>query len=202
MILLLDNYDSFVHNLARYFRRLGCETVVVRSDQIDVEQCRAMSPSAIVISPGPGRPATAGCSVAVIRQLAGQIPMLGVCLGHQAIGEAWGGEVVCCGPRHGLASPVWHDGEGLFWQCPNPMRVGRYHSLAIKAETLPADLVATAYSDDGVIMAVRHRRLPIFGVQFHPESMLTDSGLRLIQNFAEISRAVYPLPIQQAVAVS
>jgi len=202
MILLLDNYDSFVHNLARYFRRLGCQTVVVRSDKTDVEACRQLSPSAIVISPGPRRPVTAGCSIAVIQQLAGDVPMLGVCLGHQAIGEAFGGDIVCCGPRHGLPSKMNHDGEGVFSGCPNPMNVGRYHSLAIDESTLADDLVVTARSDDGVIMGVRHRQLPIFGVQFHPESVLTDNGMRVIQNFAEISRAVYPLPTSDLAAVS
>lgn len=195
MILLLDNYDSFVHNLARYFRRLGCATVVVRSDAIDVAGCRSLAPSAIVISPGPRRPEQAGCSVDVIRALSAEIPMLGVCLGHQAIGEAFGGRVVPCGPMHGLASSVTHDGQGVFDGCGNPMRVGRYHSLAIDPPTLPGELIVTARSDDGVIMGVRHRSRPVHGVQFHPESVLTDHGMRVIQNFAEMGRAVYPRPM-------
>ena len=194
MILLLDNYDSFVHNLARYFRRLGCETNVVRSDEINVEDCERLWPDAIVISPGPRRPTEAGCSVQVIQRLGSRIPMLGVCLGHQAIGEAFGGRIVQCDPMHGLSSMITHDGAGLFSKCNSPMQIGRYHSLAIEEESLPSELVVTARSDDGVIMGVQHRRLPVFGLQFHPESVLTNDGLRVIQNFAEISKCVYPLP--------
>jgi anthranilate synthase/aminodeoxychorismate synthase-like glutamine amidotransferase len=194
VILLLDNYDSFVHNLARYFRRLGCQTVVIRSDQIDAVGCRRMAPEAIVISPGPRRPSEAGCSIEVIQQLGGEVPMLGVCLGHQAIAAAFGGRIVECGPVHGIASAITHRGSGLFANCRSPLQVGRYHSLAIDPTTLPAELMAIAYSDDGIIMAVQHRTLPIYGVQFHPESVLTDQGSQLIQNFAEISRSVYPLP--------
>ncbi len=198
MILLLDNYDSFVHNLARYFRRLGCETVVVRSDEIDVAGCRRLSPSAIVLSPGPRRPADAGCSVEVIQRLSATVPLLGVCLGHQAIGEAFGGRTVQCRPMHGLSSRITHDGTGVFSKCDSPMQVGRYHSLAIDEQTLPSELTVTARSDDCVIMGVRHRTLPVFGVQFHPESVLTDDGLRVIQNFAEISKCLYPLPTTTA----
>ncbi len=194
MILLLDNYDSFVHNLARYFRRLGCETVVVRSDEIDVDRCRQLEPGAIVISPGPRRPADAGCSIEVIQQLSLQFPILGVCLGHQAIGEAFGGQVVQCEPMHGLSSMITHDGTGLFAKCNSPMQVGRYHSLAIQESTLPSELVVTARSEDDVVMGVQHATLPVFGVQFHPESVLSDDGLRVIQNFAEISKCIYPLP--------
>ncbi len=194
MILLLDNYDSFVHNLARYFRRLGCQTNVVRSDQIDAEECGQLSPSAIVISPGPRRPSQAGCSIEVITRLASRIPILGVCLGHQAIGEAFGAKIVQCGPMHGLSSMITHDGTGLFAKCNSPMQVGRYHSLAIEEESLPTDLLVTARSDDGIIMGVQHRTLPVFGVQFHPESVLSDDGMRVIQNFAEISKSIYPLP--------
>ena len=194
MILLLDNYDSFVHNLARYFRRLGCETVVVRSEGINVEECRRLAPGAIVISPGPRRPTDAGCSIEVIREFANTVPILGVCLGHQAIGEAFGGTIIQCEPMHGLSSMITHEGVGLFAKCNSPMQVGRYHSLAIEASTLPSDLVITARSEDNVIMGIRHTKLPIFGVQFHPESVLSDDGLRVIQNFAEISRCVYPLP--------
>lgn len=183
MILLLDNYDSFVHNLARYFRILGQETVVVRSDEIDVADCQHLSPDAIVISPGPKRPIDAGCSVEVIRNLAGRIPILGVCLGHQAIGVAFGGTVDECGPTHGIASTIDHDGEFLFQGCRQPLRVGRYHSLAINEQQLPDELIVTARDQQGLIMAVRHREHAVHGVQFHPESVLTEDGLRIIENF-------------------
>ena len=187
MILLLDNFDSFVHNLARYFRRLGCETKVVRSDSIDVQACAAMQPDAVVISPGPKRPEQAGCSIDVIRELSAEIPILGVCLGHQAIGVAFGGVVLRCGPVHGSASEITHDGQGLFAGCPSPMQVGRYHSLAIDPDHLPQQLTVTATTGDGVIMGVRHRSRPVFGVQFHPESILTDHGLATLRNFAALA---------------
>jgi anthranilate synthase/aminodeoxychorismate synthase-like glutamine amidotransferase len=186
VFLLLDNYDSFVHNLARYFRRLHCDTRVVRSDRIDVQQCRRLQPQAIVISPGPKRPEQAGCSVDVVRELSQHIPVLGVCLGHQAIGVAFGGLVLRCGPVHGTASRISHNGEGLFRDCPSPMRVARYHSLAIDPDHLPAELEVTARTEDGVIMAVRHRQRPVYGVQFHPESVLTDHGLKTVSNFVSI----------------
>ncbi len=187
MILLLDNYDSFVHNLARYFRMLGCETTVVRSDQVDVVDCERMAPDAVVISPGPRRPVDAGCSVDVVRHLSPEIPILGVCLGHQAIGVAFGGTVTTCGPTHGIATPIDHDGKALFRGCPNPLRVGRYHSLAIDESNLPPELQVTARGHDGIIMAVRHRDRPVHGVQFHPESVLTEEGLRIIDNFLNLS---------------
>ncbi len=187
MILLLDNFDSFVHNLARYFRHLGCETKVVRSDSIDVQSCAALQPDAVVISPGPKRPEQAGCSIDVIRELSPEIPILGVCLGHQAIGVAFGGVVVRCGPVHGSASEITHDGQGLFAGCPSPMQVGRYHSLAIDPGHLPQQLLVTATTGDGVIMGVRHRSRPVFGVQFHPESILTDHGLATLRNFAALA---------------
>ncbi len=183
MILLLDNYDSFVHNLARYFRRLHCQTHIVRSDQIDVAGCQQLDPQAVVISPGPRRPEQAGCSIDVIRHLSPHIPILGVCLGHQAIGVAFGGLVLRCGPMHGMASTISHDGEGIFAGCRSPMQVGRYHSLAIDPDHLPSELTVTAQSDDGVIMGVRHRSRPVFGVQFHPESVLSDDGLATLSNF-------------------
>ncbi len=186
MILLLDNYDSFVHNLARYLRRLDCDTQVVRSDRIDAEGCRRLQPQAIVVSPGPRRPEQAGCSVEVIRRLSSGIPILGVCLGHQAIGVAFGGLVLRCGPMHGMASEINHDGTGLFQGCRSPMRVGRYHSLAIDPDHLPDELEVTAQSDDGVVMGVRHRSLPVFGVQFHPESVLTEDGMITLTNFVSI----------------
>ncbi|TWU59090.1 Aminodeoxychorismate/anthranilate synthase component 2 [Rubripirellula tenax] len=183
MILLLDNYDSFVHNLARYIRRAGCETLVVRSDQIDVLGCNEMSPTAVVLSPGPRRPEDAGCSIDVLRHLAPQIPILGVCLGHQAIATAFGGVVHKCGPMHGMASRINHDGQGVFANCPSPMRVARYHSLAVDPICVPDELIVTATTDDGVIMGLRHVGRPIHGVQFHPESVLSDFGAQIIDNF-------------------
>ncbi len=188
MILLLDNYDSFVHNLARYFRRLGCQTTVIRSDQIDVAGCAALSPSAIVISPGPRRPYEAGCSVEVVQRISPEIPILGVCLGHQAIGVAFGGAVIRCQPMHGISGNIRHDGKGLFAGCPSPMQVGRYHSLAVDHDHLPSELEVTAQDEDGLIMGLRHRSRPIFGVQFHPESVLTDGGLEMLDNFVAITR--------------
>ncbi len=190
MILLLDNYDSFVHNLARYLRRLDCETHVVRSDRIDVSGCRQLNPQAVVISPGPRRPEQAGCSIDVIRHLSPHIPILGVCLGHQAIGVAFGGVVLRCGPMHGMASEIRHDGEGIFAGCPSPMRVGRYHSLAVDPDHLPQELKITARSEEGVIMGIRHRTRPVFGVQFHPESVLTDFGLATLSNFVSVVSSV------------
>ncbi|QDT02890.1 Aminodeoxychorismate/anthranilate synthase component 2 [Rubripirellula lacrimiformis] len=194
MILLLDNYDSFVHNLARYFRRSGCPTQVIRSDQIDVARCRQLAPDAIVVSPGPRRPEDAGCSVKVIRELSAEIPILGVCLGHQSIAVAFGGVVDRCGPMHGIASLIDHDGQGIFADCPSPMRVGRYHSLAIDPSTIPAPLSVTATTADGVIMGIRHRDRPVFGMQFHPESVLSDHGAKMIDNFIAIVRSTQDHP--------
>ena len=188
MILLLDNYDSFVHNLARYLRRLGAKTLVVRSDQIDWQGCRQLSPDAVVLSPGPRRPHEAGCSIDVIRHLDPEIPVLGVCLGHQAIAAALGGLIQPCAPRHGLASPVVHDGRGLFLGLQTTVNVGRYHSLAVDDATLPAELKVTARSqDDGVIMGIQHITRPVFGVQFHPESVLTEDGMQILKNFVAIT---------------
>ena len=188
MILLLDNYDSFVHNLARYFRRLGCATLVVRSDEIDAASCIRLSPDAVVISPGPKGPRETGCSIDLLHRLPIRTPVLGVCLGHQAIALAFGGEVIRCGPRHGMSSLVTHDGSDLFAGLASPMQVGRYHSLAVDAESLPPELRITARSDDGIVMGIRHRIRPVFGVQFHPESVLTDDGLELLRNFVDLTR--------------
>ncbi|MFK8112702.1 MAG: aminodeoxychorismate/anthranilate synthase component II [Rubripirellula sp.] len=199
MILLLDNYDSFVHNLARYFRQLGCDTKVVRSDRIDAAGCDKLAPDAIVISPGPRRPEDAGCSVEVIRCLSERVPMLGVCLGHQAIAVAFGGSVVQCGPMHGMASSITHDGQGVFAACSSPMQVGRYHSLAVAPSDLPEQIVVTAKSDDGTIMGLRHRTRPVFGVQFHPESVLSDQGLLLLRNFVAMTACGNDLPREEAV---
>ena len=189
MILLLDNYDSFVHNLARYFRRLGCATHVVRSDEIDAASCIRLAPDAVVISPGPKGPRETGCSIELVRRLPVRTPVLGVCLGHQAIAVAFGGEVVRCGPRHGMSSLVTHDGSDLFAGLASPLQVGRYHSLAVDAERLPAELRVNARSEDGIVMGIRHRTRPVFGVQFHPESVLTDDGLELLRNFVGLTRS-------------
>lgn len=188
MILLLDNYDSFVHNLARYFRRLGCATHVVRSDEIDAASCIGLAPDAVVISPGPKGPRETGCTIEVLQRLPVHTPVLGVCLGHQAIAVAFGGEVVRCGPRHGMSSWVTHDGSDLFAGLASPMRVGRYHSLAVDAQRLPTQLRITAQTDDGIVMGIRHCTRPVFGVQFHPESVLTDDGLELLRNFVDLTR--------------
>ena len=194
MILLLDNYDSFVHNLARYFRIAGCETTILRSDEIDAAGCAAMRPDAIVISPGPKRPEDAGCSIDVIRSVLPTTPLLGVCLGHQAIAVAFGGLVVPCDPVHGMSSSISHDGKELFAGFPSPMQVGRYHSLAMDETTLPKELLVTARDEHGLIMAVRHRERPIYGVQFHPESVLTEFGQQIAVNFARMALKAAPCP--------
>ncbi|MEX2287909.1 MAG: aminodeoxychorismate/anthranilate synthase component II [Planctomycetaceae bacterium] len=188
MILLIDNYDSFVYNLARYLEEMGCRTRVVRNDRVSVADVRALSPQAIVISPGPCTPQEAGISVALVRELGGEFPILGVCLGHQAIGAAFGAAIIRAPrPVHGRTSAVRHSGARLFAGLPNPLRAARYHSLLIDEATLPGELSITARSEDGLPMAVEHRTLPIFGVQFHPESVLTASGHRLLANFVELA---------------
>jgi len=183
MILVIDNYDSFVHNLARYLRELGWATEVVRNDAVDLDWIAARRPSHIVISPGPCTPHEAGISVALIERFGPTTPILGVCLGHQCIGQAFGGKVVRARrPMHGKTSLMRHDGAGIFTGLPNPLRATRYHSLVVAKEGLPADLVVTAESDEGEIMALRHRHLPIVGLQFHPESVLTEHGYDLLRN--------------------
>jgi len=187
MILLLDNYDSFVHNLARFLRRQGCVTQVVRSDAIEVGAIGRLQPQAIVLSPGPHQPLQAGCCLEVVRTWGSSIPLLGVCLGHQTIGAAFGGEVVRCEPAHGRSSSIAHDGDGLFAGLPQPLAVGRYHSLALASDSLPPSLRVTARSEDGTIMGIAHRRWPIYGVQFHPESVLTPQGGQLLANFCRLA---------------
>ena len=184
MILVIDNYDSFVHNLARYVREVGFATEVVRCDALSVDQVAARRPSHIVISPGPCTPNEAGVSVPLVRRLGPEIPILGVCLGHQCIGQAFGGQIVRARrPMHGMASRIAHDGEGLFAGLPDPLVGGRYHSLVVEAADLPEELVVTARSEDGEIMGVRHREHPIEGLQFHPESVLTEHGHDLLRAF-------------------
>jgi anthranilate synthase component II len=184
MILLLDNYDSFVYNLARYVCELGETPVVRRHDALTVEDVAAMAPSHIIISPGPCSPAEAGISTEVVRRLGATIPILGVCLGHQCIGAAYGGEIVRAGrPMHGKTSMIHHRGEGLFRGLPAPFRATRYHSLVIAPASVPDELAVTASSEDGEVMAVQHRRYAVHGLQFHPESVLTEHGYRLVDHF-------------------
>ena len=188
MILLIDNYDSFVYNLARYFAEMGCGTRVVRNDRIGVEEVVALRPSAVVLSPGPCTPHEAGISLELVRRLPESIPLLGVCLGHQAIAAALGGSVIrAAEPVHGRTSLVRHDGSGIFRGVANPLRATRYHSLIVDEHSLPTELVVTARTTDGVPMALRHRSRPVYGVQFHPESVLTEGGHRLLRNFLELA---------------
>ena len=184
MLLLLDNYDSFTYNIYQLFSDIGAQVEVVRSDKISIDGIRANGYRGIIISPGPGIPQDAGISEEVIRQLGGEIPILGICLGHQAIGEVFGGRVVRAGEIvHGKASPIRHSGTGLYRDLPNPTEGARYHSLIITRESLPDVLDVTSQLDDGTIMGVRHKTLPIEGIQFHPESILTPEGRRMMQNY-------------------
>jgi anthranilate synthase/aminodeoxychorismate synthase-like glutamine amidotransferase len=184
MILLIDNYDSFVYNLARYVRELGDEPVVRRHDAVTVEEIAALAPSHIIISPGPCSPAEAGISTGVVRRFGATTPVLGVCLGHQCIGAAYGAEIVRARqPMHGKPSRIHHDGGGIFAGLPSPFVATRYHSLVIAPESLPPALRVIARSEDGEIMAVEHREHPVVGVQFHPESALTEHGYRMLDRF-------------------
>jgi anthranilate synthase component 2 len=181
---MLDNYDSFTYNLVQYLGELGADVQVHRNDAITVDDVEAMAPSHIVVSPGPCTPTEAGISVPLIQRFAGRIPLLGVCLGHQAIGQAFGGRIVRARRvMHGKLSPVTHDGHGVFAGLPSPFAVTRYHSLAIERASVPAVLEVTATADDGEIMGVRHRQLAVEGVQFHPEAILTEHGKQLLANF-------------------
>jgi anthranilate synthase/aminodeoxychorismate synthase-like glutamine amidotransferase len=187
MILLIDNYDSFTYNLAHLFGELGAEVLVRRNDAIDPDEAERLAPSHLLISPGPGRPADAGVSVELVRRFGGRVPTLGVCLGHQAIVEAFGGQVDLAKRLvHGKPSEINHDGQGLFEGLPQPFEAGRYHSLAVTA--VPDCLEVSATCSDDEVMAVRHRELPVDGVQFHPESVLTPIGPELAKNFLERSR--------------
>ncbi len=187
MILLLDNYDSFTYNLAQYLGELGCTVEVHRNDRISVDQIAQRKPERIVISPGPCTPQEAGICVELIQKLAGKIPILGVCLGHQAIGAAFGGKIVRA-PKlfHGKTSQIRHDGSGVFRGLPNPFTATRYHSLIVERKSLPAELQVTAETDDEIIMGMQHREYPLMGVQFHPESVLTESGKQLLKNFLSL----------------
>ena len=188
-VLLIDNYDSFTYNLAQIFGELGADVVVKRNDEVALADIQTLRPARICISPGPGRPRDAGISCDVIRDFGAQIPLLGVCLGHQCIGEVFGGEIVRA-PKlmHGKTSAISHKGTGVFENLAKPFEATRYHSLVVKRETLPQSLTITAESDDGEIMGLQHRGLPIHGVQFHPESILTEQGRKLLANFLRLQQ--------------
>ncbi|HEX3983780.1 MAG TPA: aminodeoxychorismate/anthranilate synthase component II [Acidisoma sp.] len=189
MILLIDNYDSFTFNLVHYLGDLGAECEVWRNDALSVGDVLAKQPEAIVLSPGPCTPNEAGICLDVIEAVAGKIPLFGVCLGHQAIGQAFGGRVIRAPvPMHGKISPVTHGGSDVFEGLPSPFNATRYHSLIVERETLPEVLVPTAFTEDGLIMGLRHRSLPIFGVQFHPESIASEHGHQILENFLRIAR--------------
>jgi anthranilate synthase component 2 len=186
MLLLIDNYDSFTYNLYQYLAELGARPHVVRNDETDVEAIIEMAPEQIVISPGPCTPREAGISVEVVRRLAGDVPILGVCLGHQCIGEAFGGVIERAGEIvHGKMSAIHHDGKAVYRDLPNPFPATRYHSLVVRRDSVPSCLEVSAWTDNGLVMGVRHRELPLEGVQFHPESVLTDVGKDLLRNFLE-----------------
>jgi anthranilate synthase/aminodeoxychorismate synthase-like glutamine amidotransferase len=184
MILVIDNYDSFTFNLVQYLGEMGQELKVHRNDEITIEEIGDLAPDSIVISPGPGRPEDSGIIIAAIREFAGKVPILGVCLGHQAIGAAFGGRIVSAPTiMHGKTSDVHHDGRTIYRGLPNPFRATRYHSLVVEPATFPESLEITAKTEDGVIMGLRHREMRVEGVQFHPESILTDIGKKLLLNF-------------------
>ena len=185
MIFVIDNYDSFTYNLVQAIGELGATPMVARNDAVEVDAIREKRPNGIIISPGPGRPEDAGISVQVVRTYSGEIPVLGVCLGHQAIGVAFGARVDRTHPLHGKSSPVSHDGSRLFEGVDSPFAAGRYHSLVVELNDVPADLEVSARTEDGIIMAIRHREHRTYGVQFHPESVLTPGGQRLLRNYLE-----------------
>ena len=188
MILVIDNYDSFTYNLVQYLGELGARVVVRRNNEVTVDEIETLGPSRIVISPGPGRPEQAGITVEAIRRFGARIPILGVCLGHQAIGLAFGGKVVRAAvPMHGKASTITHDARGVFTGVANPFQAARYHSLIVDRASMPAELEISAETqDDGIVMGVRHREYPVHGVQFHPESVMTRQGMHMLENFLAI----------------
>jgi anthranilate synthase/aminodeoxychorismate synthase-like glutamine amidotransferase len=182
-ILVIDNYDSFVYNLVQYLGQLGAEPLVYRNDAIDVPTARSLHADGLLISPGPGRPEAAGVSSPLIADFAGSVPVLGVCLGHQCIGAVFGGSIVRTQVMHGKTSSIAHDGRGVFAGLPDPLVATRYHSLVVDAESIPPDLVVSAWAEDGTVMGLRHRTLAVEGVQFHPESILTEGGHQLLANW-------------------
>lgn len=188
MLLMIDNYDSFTYNLVQYFMELGEEVEVIRNDKLTLDDIERLAPRRLVISPGPCTPKEAGISVAAIKRFAGQIPILGICLGHQAITEAFGGDVVRAERlMHGKTSPILHDNSGIFKDIPSPFTATRYHSLIAKRETFPACLRITAWTEEQEIMGLQHKELPVWGMQFHPESILTTEGMRLLRNYLELT---------------
>jgi anthranilate synthase/aminodeoxychorismate synthase-like glutamine amidotransferase len=187
MLLILDNYDSFTYNLVQYFGELGAEMKIFRNDVITVDQVKALNPSRICISPGPCTPNEAGISLDLIREMGATTPILGVCLGHQSIGQVYGGDVVRADRlMHGKTSPILHEGKSVFAGMPSPFEATRYHSLIVKRDTLPESLEITAWTEEGEIMGLKHREYPVHGVQFHPESILTQDGKRLLENFLKL----------------
>lgn len=187
MLLVIDNYDSFTYNLVQYFGELGADPQVKRNDAITPEEVEKLKPKRIVISPGPGRPQDAGISMELIRRLGSRVPLLGVCLGHQCIGEVYGGKVVRAGRlMHGKTSPIQHDGKGVFAKLPNPFEATRYHSLIVEKESVPSCLEVSAETAEGEIMGLRHKEYPVHGVQFHPESILSKEGKDLLANFLSL----------------
>ena len=191
MILMIDNYDSFTYNLVQYLSELGEKLVVFRNDKIRLEEIEKMKPGYIVISPGPGRPSEAGISNEIIRKFSGKIPVLGVCLGHQCIGEVFGGKVVSAGKlMHGKTSMIYHTGKGIFKGIPSPFEATRYHSLIVERKSFPRALKIMAWTKDKEIMALKHKKFPVWGVQFHPESILTKEGKKLLKNFIQKSGAL------------
>jgi len=187
-ILVIDHYDSFTYNLVQLVESLGHRTVVVKSDEMPAAELVAMAPDAVILSPGPGHPRDAGCFTQVLELLPPETPLLGVCLGHQALGLELGGTVDRATPVHGKASLVYHEGRGILEGVPVPFEAGRYHSLVVERDDLPAELELTAWTEDGLVMGTQHRELPRFGVQFHPESILTPEGPRIIENFLRLAR--------------
>ena len=187
MLLVIDNYDSFTYNLVQYFGQLGVEQKVFRNDQITVEQALALNPDRVMISPGPCSPVEAGVSCDMIKAFAGKKPLLGVCLGHQSIGHVYGGRVIRApNLMHGKISNVFHNNTDLFKGMPNPFAATRYHSLVVERETFPECLEITAWTEDGLVMGLRHKELPVYGVQFHPESFATDNGIQILKNFLSL----------------
>ena len=193
MVIVIDNYDSFVYNLAQYLGELGWEPVVYRNDQVTLAEIESLNPSHIIISPGPCTPLEAGISNDIIRRFAGRIPILGVCLGHQCIGYVYGGQIVRAAvPTHGKSSLIYHDGKTVYKGLPNPFEAGRYHSLVVEWDECPAELVSTATTSDGVVMGIRHKDYVVEGVQFHPESIMTDVGHDVLRNFLNFLQPRWP----------